>query len=33
MMNSRVTLVIDQATSNDLPRPDASLNTQVCQDI
>lgn len=31
--NSRVTYMIDQATSNDLSRPDPSLIAQACQEI
>lgn len=31
--NSKVTHFIEQATSNDLSRPDQALNTQVCQEI
>ena len=31
--NSKVTLLIDQATDTDLTRPDTSLNLQICQEI
>ena len=31
--NSGLTLLIDQATSSDLTRPDPNLNLKICKEI